>query len=258
MKILDTHLEKIKKYLNHKGAEELIFNQLFEVKVSLGNEWSYIKDKKLDKIFYNSFCNQLATLSGQQFDNFRPILATSIPFTKFRVQAMHPSIKVINSKNEEVPTISIRIPAKQKYKITDFIHENTHIKAQQTLQEQIANESDFTKKIHLILKGDFNILISGGTSSGKTTLLNAFLEELYHKNPSKRVITIEDAKELNVLHENKDEFLVSRTNTSAVKVNYIDMINSCMRLRPDFILLGELAWKIHPHFYASATVDIRA
>ncbi|MGP1561304.1 MAG: CpaF/VirB11 family protein [Helicobacteraceae bacterium] len=241
MRVLNTHLEKIKKYLNYPNAEELIFNKLFEVKVSLGgDEWAFIKDKHLDDVFYKGFTNQLATLSNQVFDRFNPIMATSIPYTNYRVQAMHESIKVIETAQQNIPTISVRIPAKKEYKIADFIKQ-TNTKAKAQAKAGVQQASSLEKRIDLILQGDFNVLISGGTSSGKTTLLNAFLKRLWEFKPGKRVVTIEDAKELQVLHENKDQFLVSRTNSGAVKVNYVDMINSCMRLRPDFILLGEVS-----------------
>lgn len=242
MKILNSHLSRIDKYLKFKDAEELIFNKLFNIKISTGGDnWIELCDKSLDANFYESFLQQLATHSNQIYNQFNPILATSIPFTNYRVQSMHSKIKVINSPEENVSTISIRIPSRKNYQLTDFIKTNNLAEEKESLREKIRKEKNIEKAINYILEGDFNLLISGGTSSGKTTLLNIMLKILHDIKPNKRVITIEDSKELEVQHNNKDQFLVSRTDASATKVNYIDMINSCMRLRPDIVLLGEVS-----------------
>jgi type IV secretion system protein VirB11 len=78
-----------------------------------------------------------------------------------------------------------------------------------------------------------NILIAGGTSSGKTTLANALLAEMAHLN--ERVILIEDTREL---QSPAPDTVALRTRPGAVSM--ADLVRSTLRLRPDRIVVGEI------------------
>ncbi|KAK0339757.1 hypothetical protein LTR94_033287, partial [Friedmanniomyces endolithicus] len=77
-----------------------------------------------------------------------------------------------------------------------------------------------------------NILIAGGTSSGKTTLANALLAEMAHLD--ERVILIEDTREL---QSPALDTVALRTRAGAVTMG--DLVRSTLRLRPDRIIVGE-------------------
>lgn len=79
-----------------------------------------------------------------------------------------------------------------------------------------------------------NILISGGTGSGKTTLCSALLREIAECNPHHRIITIEDTPELNTPSENSVSLKVSPGATAQ------ELLRATMRLRPDRIVVGEV------------------
>jgi type IV secretion system protein VirB11 len=82
-----------------------------------------------------------------------------------------------------------------------------------------------------------NILVSGGTSSGKTTFLNACLREI----PSQeRLIVLEDTRELEVPHQNQVQLLASKGLQGEAKVTMQDLVQASLRLRPDRILMGEI------------------
>ena len=81
------------------------------------------------------------------------------------------------------------------------------------------------------------IVLSGGTSSGKTTLLNALLKEIPRHE---RLIAIEDAAEVRLEHENAIGLIAARGVTGEAQVTAEDLLQACLRLRPDRILLGEL------------------
>jgi len=82
-----------------------------------------------------------------------------------------------------------------------------------------------------------NILISGGTSTGKTT----FLKALAKKIPGhERLITIEDTAELALVQENTLQLLSSKGDQGDARVGMQDLLEASLRLRPDRILLGEL------------------
>jgi type IV secretion system protein VirB11 len=82
-----------------------------------------------------------------------------------------------------------------------------------------------------------NILISGGTSSGKTTFLNALLAEISHEE---RLITIEDTAELLVSQPNHVGLIATRGEGGEARVCAQDLLEAGLRMRPDRIVLGEL------------------
>lgn len=79
-----------------------------------------------------------------------------------------------------------------------------------------------------------NVLVIGGTGSGKTTLINALIAEMVVANPHERFVTIEDTAELQCTAENKVQYY---TTTS---VNMADLVKGTLRMRPDRILVGEV------------------
>lgn len=82
-----------------------------------------------------------------------------------------------------------------------------------------------------------NILISGGTSTGKTTFLNALLREI----PSQeRLILIEDTPELSLTHQNSVGLVAARSELSEAHITATDLLVAALRMRPDRIILGEL------------------
>jgi len=82
-----------------------------------------------------------------------------------------------------------------------------------------------------------SILVSGGTSSGKTTFLKALIQYIPLE---KRVLTVEDTPELEVPHLNKVHYLVNRNEKSPV-ISWPQVIDHLMRSRPDVIIAGELS-----------------
>lgn len=98
-----------------------------------------------------------------------------------------------------------------------------------------SDAADFLKD--LVAK-KFNIFISGGTSSGKTTFLNALSNYI----PSKeRVITIEDSAELQIKTiPNLISLEVRQANNKEIKITMKDLIKTSLRMRPDRIIVGEV------------------
>jgi type IV secretion system protein VirB11 len=79
-----------------------------------------------------------------------------------------------------------------------------------------------------------NILVAGGTSSGKTTFVNALILELLAIAPQDRLVVIEDTMELNCATANKQNFVSSET------VSMRKLMKTAMRYRPDRIIIGEV------------------
>jgi Flp pilus assembly protein, ATPase CpaF len=91
--------------------------------------------------------------------------------------------------------------------------------------------------LHDAVLARHNIMVSGGTSSGKTTFLNALLREI---PKSERLIVIEDTPELDLVHANAVGLLAARSALSEASVTAEDLLVAALRMRPDRIILGEL------------------
>jgi P-type conjugative transfer ATPase TrbB len=107
-----------------------------------------------------------------------------------------------------------------------------------TLDDYVAKgilSSDGAAMIRQAVIDRKNILVAGGTGSGKTTLVNAILAEPAFK--SDRIVIIEDTKELQCPADDKVELLTKNTEP---RVTMTDLLRMTLRLRPDRIILGEV------------------
>lgn len=104
------------------------------------------------------------------------------------------------------------------------------------LGERLA-AGDIAGMLAMAVRRRRNILVSGGTSTGKTTFLNALLREI---PPEERLILIEDAPELQLRHANAVGLLAARNALGEAQVNADDLLAASLRMRPDRIILGEL------------------
>jgi type IV secretion system protein VirB11 len=118
------------------------------------------------------------------------------------------------------PCFSIRKPAARVYSLMDYVSGG------------IAS-AHAARILSLAVVERLNILVAGGTSSGKTTLANALLAEM--ASLDERVILIEDTRELQCPAPDRVEL---RTRTGAVTM--ADLVRSTLRLRPDRIVVGEV------------------
>jgi pilus assembly protein CpaF len=93
-----------------------------------------------------------------------------------------------------------------------------------------------------LVRSGYNVFISGGTSSGKTTFLNALTAYI---GPNERVITIEDSAELVISHiENKVQMECRAANSIGKgEVSMTQLIRTSLRMRPDRIIVGEVRGK---------------
>ena len=118
------------------------------------------------------------------------------------------------------PCFAIRKPAAKVFTLTDYVRGQIMVPIQADALRQAVRERK-------------NILVAGGTSSGKTTLANALLAEI--ANRDERVILIEDTRELQCAAQ---DCVALRTRPGVVSL--ADLVRSTLRLRPDRIVVGEV------------------
>ena len=99
-----------------------------------------------------------------------------------------------------------------------------------------------------------NILIAGGTASGKTTVLNAIAMFI---PPESKIISIEDTREINLMHENWIPALTREVEEGGHGIEMYDLLRTALRQRPEYVLVGEVRGKeAHTLFQAMATGHI--
>jgi type IV secretion system protein VirB11 len=99
----------------------------------------------------------------------------------------------------------------------------------------MAESGDLQGLFHHAVEERFNVLVSGGTSSGKTTVARSLIETM---DPQERLITIEDAQELSPPHRNLVGLISDRRENSPRTPS--KLLESCLRMRPDRIIVGEI------------------
>jgi type IV secretion system protein VirB11 len=102
---------------------------------------------------------------------------------------------------------------------------------------ELVQKGELATALAEAVRARLNILISGGTSTGKTTFLNALLREI---PLNERLILIEDTPELHVDHENAVGLIAVRGSLGEAQVSANNLVSASLRMRPDRIILGEL------------------
>lgn len=142
-----------------------------------------------------------------------PIVSAELPESGERFEGLLPPVA-------PAPCFSIRKPAARIYTLDDYVDDRILLAPQAELLRQSVGDRR-------------NILIAGGTSSGKTTLANALLAEIAKSD--ERVIILEDTRELQCA---APDCVNLRTKPGVV--NLAALVRSTLRLRPDRIIVGEV------------------
>jgi type IV secretion system protein VirB11 len=237
---LETYLEPLKNIFAEEGVNEISINRPFEAWVEKRGDIRYESLPTMDFDHLRSLALLVAQSTEQKISEEMPLLSATLP-TGFRIQVVMPPAC-------EPGTIgmSIRKPSSLKLGLDEYekmgAFDNTAI-------EEIIDEKDIelaqllkAKKIKDFLRNAVlykkNIIISGGTSTGKTTFTNAMLRAIPN---DERLITCEDAREIDLNeHPNRMHLLASKGGQGRAKVTTQDLIEACLRLRPDRIIVGEL------------------
>jgi type IV secretion system protein VirB11 len=156
----------------------------------------------------------IATALDTTITRENPILEGELPLDGSRFEGM---ISPVVSR----PIFSIRKKAERILTLTDYIEQGVMTPAQRDV-------------IAAAVAARRNILVVGGTGSGKTTLTNAIIDQMVRAAPDHRLVIIEDTQEIQCAAENS---VILRTSDC---VDMQRLLRSTMRLRPDRIIVGEV------------------
>lgn len=184
-----------------------------------GKLWaeSYTKGKYFTQIVFNenraaNIIKLAAAYHQETVDNLHPEVSCELPGSNARFQGWLPPVA-------PAPTFTIRKRSTRIFTLEEYFTSGSITLDQMSLlKDHISNRK--------------NILIAGGTSSGKTTFANALLNEL--KDSDDRIIILEDLPELQI----KVKDYVKLTSTSSVSMR--SLVKGILRMRPDRIIIGEV------------------
>ncbi len=193
----------------------------------------------LDAPTLERLARQIAAFAHQGISREHPLLSASLPDGS-RVQIVAPPA------TRGSIALAIRKHLASNMSIDDYSESGAFADTRTSGRQRADTDDQLAALVHagqipaalkLAVRARKNILISGGTSTGKTTFLNALLREI----PAvERLILIEDTPELNVDHENALGFIATRSALGEAQVSANDLVSASLRMRPDRIILGEL------------------
>ena len=162
--------------------------------------------------------DRIVTQVGRRIDESSPLVDARLKDGS-RVNAIIPPLAI------DGPSLSIRRFTQDKMQLEDMVNIGS---LSQAMADVFAN----------MVKVRLNILISGGTGSGKTTMLNAFSNNI-PKN--ERIVTIEDSAELQLKMDNLVRLETRPPNIEGKgEVTQRDLVKNSLRMRPDRIVIGEV------------------
>lgn len=217
----DRRLKKLQRELGNEICQALADPQVIEVMLnSDGKIWIEKIGQPMTCIGSMTACNA-ESLLGTIADSLKttitrdnPILEGELELDGSRFEGLIPP--VVSS-----PSFTIRKKASVIFTLNNYVEKET-----MTFSQKVAIETSVLNRK--------NILIAGGTGSGKTTLTNAVIDCTTENCPEDRLVIIEDTAEIQCSAENS---LILRTS---IEKNMQDLLKATMRLRPDRILVGEV------------------
>ena len=232
IKALERYLLPLATFLQMDGVTEICVNQPGEIFVEQNGAFIRYEIDELEYDFLESLAVLVAEFNHKDFP--APLLSGSLP-TGERIQfVMNPACEkdrlVCSIRRQQIKNLTI-----DDYQTMGSFDTWAHAGS---ISHSDLNDYYIKKDTLNFLKRAIqdrkNILISGGTGTGKTTFLNACLQLIPQ---TERLITVEDTREVSVSHPNSVNLLF---NEEDERITALKIFKTCLRLRPDRIFLSEL------------------
>jgi type IV secretion system protein VirB11 len=234
-------LRSLQPLLARPEVTEICINRPREAFLETASGWELLALPYADFHWCYRLAKLIANTTRQRVNEQSPLLSAALP-TGERVQ-----IAVPPATPAGCVSITLRKPAATVWSVRQLAEGGVFESTRRATEELDATEQhllqllaahDFEAFLSRAVVAKKNIIVSGPTGSGKTTFTKALIREI---PTHERLITIEDAPEL-VLdqHPNHVRLFFSRGEQGQAKVSPQQLLESCLRMRPDRILLAEL------------------
>ena len=238
-------LSPLASFFQDPAVSEILINKPHEVIIERHGMMKIHHLPLLDAMHIRRLFTFIANENGQSLSETSPLLSGSL-YDGSRVQLVIPP--AAKHYTLAIRRASIQQRTLATYKASDF-YDNAkafHLNSE-TSDEQTADEVSLLALYHQKKWADFielavhlkkNIVISGQTSSGKTTYLNACAAHIPHHE---RIITLEDTYEIDIPHKNLVSLRAPKQSESKVTALCMqDLVQCALRLRPDRLIMGEI------------------
>lgn len=216
--ILRTALGEVEQYLHDPSIIDIMLNpdrKLWINRLGKGQSDTGIIVSPDDA---NRFIGFVASAIGTECNTDNPIISTELPVYGSRFEALIPPVV-------ELPTFAIRQPASKVFTLEDYVNDEI----------MTAKQKDRTIEA---IRSRENILVVGGTGSGKTTLANAIIEKI--AKTEDRVLLIQDTLELQCKASNMVSLRTQDHEDQTKAITAERLLKSAMRLFPKRIIVGEV------------------
>lgn len=250
-KIAGRVLRKLEAYYGRDNIEEMIVNRPGRVWIKKRRSaWEELDAPEITYAYIARICKTLANINSAKFsEDDLPIVSCELPGAPFRFQAVvGPNVRY-DLHDRKGCAVAIRaLTADTGIDFSSYgLTGDAVLPGTRAALVQFNLSEDHIEALAAIVEAHQSIIISGATSTGKTTFTNKVIEMLPLEE---RVITVEDARELTVPHQNRVHLIVPR-NRSANQIGYPQIIDSLVRLTPDWIICGELSIQNAQPIYAT-------
>lgn len=239
-RVLEHHLAPLRSLMEPADVTELVINRPGEAAVERGGQWIWHEVAELTFDWLMTLARAAAAATKQDIRADTPIISTVLPSGE-RCQFLIPPATM-----DGIVSVTIRKPSSVSLSIDDMIADgafkDTRIATDAVAEVDqrllgLLQAQDWRRFLELAVTSRKNILISGATGSGKTTISKALIQLI---PASERLLTIEDARELTVPHRNVVNMLYAKDGTGLAQIGAKQLLESALRMRPDRILLQEL------------------
>lgn len=228
--------------LTRHDITEIVINKIGQIRYETKSGWQIGTEEENERVTkdnLNFFVNASATYSNNILNENHPIMSADLPDGE-RLQVVIPP-----ACDKSQYSITIRKPSQFTITLDDFSNQGffddivlgEYVDPVDSELQKLLSEKQYKAFFSLAVAcGTKNIVIAGATGSGKTT----FMKSLIYSIPAdQRIITIEDVREItSTIHDNMVNLLYSSENQSVINPSVL--LKSCLRMKPDRILLAEL------------------
>jgi type IV secretion system protein VirB11 len=238
-------------FLNDPTCTEVAVNYPGLVFTEGPDGWRAHERPRIDKAYCMTIATATAGYRKQKLSEENPLLSGTLPNGE-RIQIVMPPASGMHDIS-----LTIRRPGSTRKMLSDYESDGTfadticEFNSDEKSREGIELTPGEQKLWDLFLQRRFseflalavraekkNIIVAGATGSGKTTLMKALVDLI---DPSERLITIEDTPEMDLpLHPNRVHLFYTKGDQGVSNVKAKDCLESCLRMKPDRILLSEL------------------
>jgi type IV secretion system protein VirB11 len=245
--ISQVHVSAIETYL--KPLRALLSGDITEVVINRpGEAWTESRDgwlcHPMPELTYDHLrmlAKLIATSTHQTISENAPVVSAALPGGE-RVQAIVPP-----AVPQGTVSLTIRKPSRLRLSLADYeasgAFENVVVgyDANESLEKELHGHLDagrIRQFLELAVRARQNIVVSGATGSGKTTIMKTLVDLI---PANERLITIEDTPELEILNQpNHVRLFYSKDGQGVSNATPKLLLESCLRMKPDRILLAEL------------------